>query len=399
MAPSPRRFARSARPASGRPQGPARGGNGKGALAVKGLPPGALPWIALPSVLALGALLLTLLGNPLGGNPQTWVHIGEAPLPPEDQLMAMIEDADAEPRVLLDPPKGPHGQPGTGKGAAAGPVITEDGEIVLVPAPDLDLVAEGQAGLLPVMAPDGRRASQVYARPFDQRDERPRIALVIGGLGLSKDATRHAISDLPPEVSLSFASHAEGLQSWVNRARGVGHEVLLEVPLEPFDYPDNDPGPFTLLTGAEPKDNIKRLDWLLSRFTGYIGIRTEQGARFTADAEALQSILAVLEARGLMLLDEGLSQLSQTGRIARQVSLPAITADRVIDAPPSRRTIDSMLLDLETIARNRGVAVGVGFAYPVSVEQIAAWAPTLRAKGLVLAPLSAALYGGPRGAS
>ena len=33
----------------------------------------------------------------------------------------------------------------------------------------------------------------------------------------------------------------------VARAREAGHEVLLEVPMEPFDYPDNDPGPQTLL--------------------------------------------------------------------------------------------------------------------------------------------------------
>ncbi len=41
----------------------------------------------------------------------------------------------------------------------------------------------------------------------------------------------------------------------VARARGEGHEILLQVPMEPFGYPDNDPGPQTLLTSLTPEQN------------------------------------------------------------------------------------------------------------------------------------------------
>ena len=63
----------------------------------------------------------------------------------------------------------------------------------------------------------------------------------------------------------------------VARARGEGHEVLLQVPMEPFDYPDNDPGPQTLLTSLDAGQNIDRLHWLMSRFQGYVGHRQLHG--------------------------------------------------------------------------------------------------------------------------
>ena len=112
----------------------------------------------------------------------------------------------------------------------------------------------------------------VYARPTNADASRPRVAILIRGLGLSQSATQTAIDTLPPEITLSFVPYPKDLQSWVNKARAAGHEVMLELPMEPYDYPDNDPGPSTLLTGLEPDENTKRLEWLLSRFTGYVGV-------------------------------------------------------------------------------------------------------------------------------
>ena len=47
---------------------------------------------------------------------------------------------------------------------------------------------------------------------------------------------------------------------------------LAQVPMEPYDYPDNDPGPQTLLTSLGAEQNVDRLHWHLSRFQGYVGI-------------------------------------------------------------------------------------------------------------------------------
>ena len=268
--------------------------------------------------------------------------------------------------------------------------------IVLAAVPDPALIAESPNGPLPVVAPDGRQAWQVYGRPFEDRSRRPRVAVVVSGLGLSQSATNAAIERLPAPVTLAFSPHGTGLEAWIDQPRAAGHEVMLELLMEPFGYPANDPGPNTLLTSLPAEDNIDRLEWLLGRFVGYVGAANYMGSRFTTSPQHLRPVLSSLKQRGLMFLDTRPSQSSVAGKIAEEIGLPRALNDRFLDNVASRANIDARLGELEEIARGGGSAIGVGSAYPVTVERIAACAETLPRKGLVLAPLSA-LANEPRG--
>ena len=138
------------------------------------------------------------------------------------------------------------------------------GAVATIPPAFPAMIEDGPFGPLPRIAPDGRRPLLAYARPFDLDDQRPRIALLVVGLGLQADLTDAAIA-LPGEISLHFSAYAPDLPVWFGRARRAGHEVLLDLPMEPLDYPASDPGPRTLLAGASSEDNLQRLDWLLAR--------------------------------------------------------------------------------------------------------------------------------------
>jgi len=281
-------------------------------------------------------------------------------------------------------------QAGSGLSDAAGAASA-----ALPPVPDPALVKMGRNGPLPIIGADGRRPREVYARPFDVTDKRPRIALVIGGLGLSRSMTESAIRTLPAAVTVSFSPYAKDLQLMVNAARAAGHEVLLELPMEPFDYPHNDPGPYTLLTQSDPDENLDKLDWLLSRFTGYAGVVSDQGDRLLSALEDLKPVLTALNSRGLYFLDQGKAKRSMVGMVAHETSLVFGQALSTIDQRASRAGIDLRLLQLEEVAREKGAAIGMGDAFPVTIERIKAWAEHLEAKGVVLAPVSAALASPP----
>ncbi len=267
------------------------------------------------------------------------------------------------------------------------PAILGD-EIALPRAPDPALIIETKSGLLPVIAPDGREAWRVYARPFSDPFQRPRISILLGGLGMSQSATLTAIQQLPGAVTLSFNPYAQKLQDWIDQSRAAGHEVMLELPMEPMDYPDDDPGPHTLLTSMDANANLEQTEWLLGRVVGYVGVTNYMGSRFTASAEALRPVLQSLQNRGLMFLDTGTSSHSVAGQVADEVGLVQAANNRFIDTKASRAAIDARLAELERMARARGSAIGVAFPYPVSIERIAAWAETLERRGLTLAPIS-----------
>lgn len=264
--------------------------------------------------------------------------------------------------------------------------FTPDGG--LRPAPDPALIKSTEDGPLPVVAPDGRTPLQVYARPY-KATGRPRIAVVVGSLGLSQATTLAAIQQLPGGVTLAFAPYGRNLQDYVNQARAAGHEVLLQAPMEPMDYPTNDPGPHTLLTSLTINNNLKRLDWLLGRFTGYVGVVNFMGGRFTAAESHVRPILTAMRDRGLMFLDARASSSSVATSVAGKIGLNIASNDRVLDAIASRAAIDARLLELERLASASGGAIGIGFPYPVTIERLAQWTRAMGDRGYDLVPISA----------
>lgn len=255
--------------------------------------------------------------------------------------------------------------------------------------PDPALIEHGRQGPLPMIGPDGRQPWQTYARPFDDKDKRPRIAVVITDLGLSGAATETAIQQLPGSVTLSFSPYAKGLDQWANLARAAGHEVLLDLPMEPLDYPEQDPGPYTLLTSLDPKQNLFKMQWLLSRATAYVGVTNHMGSRFTTSGPDLKPVLEQIKARGLLFLDSRSSEQSVAAKMAKDTAMAWAVNNRFIDATASRDAIDNELGEVQKIAKKTGYAVAMGSAYPVTIERVAAWIPKAEAAGFAIAPVSA----------
>lgn len=336
------------------------------------------------------ALLVLLTGDPNKGSPLVRValeKIGATHNIPEGWRAALVAEGDKEAPLLpgaLDLSKLPfisHADPAP-EAAVVAPPTMASATGPLPAAPIAGLYAPGPGGgVLPTIAADGRTAAEAYARPFTA-DGRPKVAVVIGGLGLNPQTTRAAIETLPPEITLSFAPSAEGLQGWIDLARSHGHEVLLEAPMEPVDYPANDPGPFTLITANRPEDTVHKLEWLMSRATGYFGLTNYLGSRFVTSDTAMTTFTLALKSRGLAFIDDGQASL-------RGGPIPRASADRIIDDELSAGSIDGQLKMLEAGASGRGQALGSGFAYPVTINQVRLWAAGLSERGLQLAPASA----------
>jgi polysaccharide deacetylase 2 family uncharacterized protein YibQ len=253
---------------------------------------------------------------------------------------------------------------------------------------DPALIEMTEQGPLPRIADDGRTPMTAYAPPATAA-RGPRIVLVVGGLGISAKATAAAIANLPAGVTLSFAPYADDVQRWVGEARRRGHEVLLEVPMEPYDFPDSDPGPHTLRAAVSEESNTERLAWSLTRFTGYVGVTNLLGGRFLADPDALGPVMTYLARRGLLFFDSGPQSRSAAPDLARQTNAPYVRSAVTIDDIQTSMEIDQRLSELETRARQNGSAAGSAFVYPVTMERVANWAAGLSGRGFVLVPASA----------
>jgi polysaccharide deacetylase 2 family uncharacterized protein YibQ len=307
-----------------------------------------------------------------GGTPAAAAVVAKraAAPPPGSKTVTIIDGSSGQSRNVVIPGK-------TGDSAKA-PV-------------DHELLETTRHGLIPKVAADGTRPLTLYANlrkvPPNKKDW-PRITVIVGGLGISASGTTNALAKLPTPVSFALTPYGADLEQLAEQARARKHEVLLQVPMEPFDYPDNDPGPQTLLTSLSSDQNIDRLHWLMSRFQGYVGVVSYMGAKFTASEQALSPVLRETAKRGLIYVDDGSSPRSAASQLAGSQNLPFAKTDIVIDAVPTPAEIDHALARLELIARERGKAIGLATALPATVARIAAWAKKLEGRGFVLVPIT-----------
>ncbi|WP_020180106.1 divergent polysaccharide deacetylase family protein [Methylopila sp. M107] len=257
------------------------------------------------------------------------------------------------------------------------------------------MLEDSRYGALPRIAADGRRPMDVYARP-QAAVKTPRVALIVAGLGVGKEATAEALKLLPGEVTLAFSPYAADIADQITAARKDGHETLIQAPMEPFAYPSNDPGPQTLLTSLPAPANLDRLRWALGRASGYVGVAPLAGGRFLQSDDALAPVFTELARRGLMFVAQG-QQESRFAVLAEQSGLPAARASIPIDQNPDAEAIDAALADLAREAKQTGAAIGLSGATPLALKRIEAWRAGLAAQGVTLAPLTAVLK--PQGPS
>jgi polysaccharide deacetylase 2 family uncharacterized protein YibQ len=349
--------------------------------------------------LAAFAIWSVVVDDPLGGEPTATAPMQAKPAksassPSRHDGSGSFADATAGPPsgantvTIIDGRNGKRQEvviPGTARDAAA-PAGKEAGI-------DEHLLEGTRHGRIPKIASNGVRPVDAYAHPgapAPVNSTSPRVAIVIGGLGISASGTADALSRLPAAITLAFAPYGPSVAGLAAQARARGHEVVLQAPMEPFDYPDNDPGPQTLLTTLAPEQNLDRLHWLMSRLQGYVGLTNYMGARFTASEKALAPVLDDIAKRGLLYIDDGSSTRSVASQIAGANNMPFVKADEVLDTVTTPAEIDRALARLESAARKRGIAVGTATALPVSIDRIVNWMKAAQARGIVLVPVTAA---------
>jgi len=362
---------------------------------------------ALATVLAL--FLLCFAGfalfhdDPLGGEPIARVALNQAKPAKDQPAAAQPQGAAQGSKPSKEAPPGEQhtvtiidGSSGARHTVAVGdadaPKDTDSPAPAIMAGINDRLLEKSRYGMIPTVA-DGLKSFTVYAADTDRAKaaKTPAVAIVVGGLGVGAAKTTEAIMKLPGAVTLAFTPYGSDPGKLAERARAQGHEIFLQVPMEPYDYPDNDPGPQTLLASLGPEQNLDRLYWHLSRLQGYAGITNFMGARFIATDAVMQPIMKEATKRGLGFFDDGSAPRSAAPQLAASQGTPFAKGDVTIDAVPTPAEIDHALAKLEGIARDRGYAIGTASALPVSIERIGAWIKALDSHGIMLVPLTTAM--------
>jgi len=124
----------------------------------------------------------------------------------------------------------------------------------------------------------------------------------------------------------------------------------------------------------------------LPRGQGYVGVLAATPGKFANAPEPMEPVLSTLREAGLLYVHQGEVRALAANRRA----LPPLRAvDVVIDQRGFAESIDARLDYLRQLAQARGSAIGVTSASPLAFARVRAWAESLAAQGVALAPVSA----------
>ena len=368
-----------------------------------------IPFLWLSGLILFGLFLVAVtfvavVDDPNGGDPMVTVRIIEPKFDSKERDVELVAVNTPDQTVAIqNPAVFTELVPESADGLAPinpdeiliydpSKTATPESSVTLSNVADKKLIEKSRYGFLPRVGDAGEKPMVAYSRPSSVvAGRKSQIAIIIDGLGLNDKTTQTVLADLPPETTLAFAPYADGLFDWMARARDTGHELLIQLPLEPFDYPNNDPGPKTLLVDDAWESNLDRLHWLLSRMTNYVGVLNFMGARFSASPEALTPLFRELQSRGLLYVDNGSTPLSRASEIASAEKIPFVQSSLVLDSLLNAGDIDARLLELESLARDKGMAIGIASAFPITVERLKRWSKDAEKRGIKLIPISATL--------
>lgn len=214
----------------------------------------------------------------------------------------------------------------------------------------------------------------------------PRIVIIIDDLGLDEEATIRLGQAVGP-YTLAFLPYAQNLARQTSAVSAAGHELMVHLPMQSHRK-SADPGENALLADLSYEEFSSRIDWNLSRFTGYVGVNNHMGSRLTEDPTLMVRLMSRLRQDGLLFVDSLTTPNSMGRRAAKALDVPFIARDVFLDNEQDARYIARQLETTEKIARLRGYAIAIGHPYEETLTALEAWEKTLEFKGLQLVPVS-----------
>jgi polysaccharide deacetylase 2 family uncharacterized protein YibQ len=207
----------------------------------------------------------------------------------------------------------------------------------------------------------------------------PLVAIIIDDMGYDKKIAKK-LSQLDGGITFSILPHSPYQKSVARLAHKNGLDTMLHLPMEPFEYPQVDPGPGTLLTTMTPDQLIRTLENNLASVPHIKGVNNHMGSKMTAESSQLYQIFSILKKRNLYFIDSRTSVKTVCKPSARLFQIPFAQRDVFLDHFQEPDFIRKQIKELIRIAQRHGHAVGIGHPHTITYEILREMMPELQKK-------------------
>ena len=247
------------------------------------------------------------------------------------------------------------------------------------------MVAPGMVAPAPPPLP--RPDAVLEAAPTPPPPGAPRVAVIVDDLGGRRDVF-DVLREIRRPLTVAVLTALPLSASIARDAFRSGMEVLLDVPMEPYRYPELDPGPGMLTAAMAPGEIQKAVGTQLETVAAAVGVMNRMGSRLTEDRSRMRAMLEVLAARRLFLVDAYTSSQSLAFDEARSAGVRAARRQILVDHARGEAGDRIRWDEVAGWAERRGEVIVVAHGHPLTVRLLKEYVPRWEARGLRLVPVS-----------
>ena len=215
----------------------------------------------------------------------------------------------------------------------------------------------------------------------------PRVAVIVDDLGARRDVF-DPLRDIRRPLTVAILPGLP-LSAWTAReAAQAGMEVILDLPMEPYRFPEVDPGPGALLMAMGPQELQAQVGAHLASVPGAVGVTNHMGSRMTEDRARMRTVLEVLAGRRLFLVDGLASNLSVAYDEAKALGLRAGRRQIVVDHAAGEAGDRVRWDEVAWWAERRGEVIVIAHGHPLTARLLREYVPRWEARGIRLVPVS-----------
>lgn len=216
--------------------------------------------------------------------------------------------------------------------------------------------------------------------PLAPGRESASIVLIIDDLGFDGQPLERLMK-LDPNVNMAILPNGTRAAEFAERLNAHGFEILCHLPMEPKGR--ETPGANAILTSMSDEEIAEATRRNVEAVPHARGVNNHMGSRATSDRRVMTRVLGALP-EGMYFIDSRTAGGSVAAEVARELNVPTATRHVFLDDVATESAVRRQLSNLVDAARERGVAIGIGHPYPVTLRVLADELPGLKARGVRL---------------
>lgn len=206
------------------------------------------------------------------------------------------------------------------------------------------------------------------------------IVLIIDDFGYRNDAVSDGFLELDVPITCAIIpGHAQS-RKFAEKATAAGQEVIIHMPMESTVETLGE-DEFKIKTGMTSEEIEWRMGEVIKEIPEAIGMNNHQGSKATTDGKVMGVVASVLKKHNKYFLDSRTVSTTIGEKTMRSIGVPTGRRHVFLDNDSSIVNISTQLNKLVSVARKRGMAVGIGHARPNTLKVLKGEIPNLLAAG------------------